>query len=216
MEQETSLSTPQPPSAQPVKAVKSKNRKIGLYLIIGPFVGVIVALIGLVVLRATSAMIGMDSNVPSIGNIIVSIINWLLALLGILSIVGFVIGIPLGIAFLSKREIIEGAIYDERSGNGEASVVPEEIKGWNWGAAGLTWIWGISHGVWISLLVFIPFVNIVMWIALGLKGSEWAWKKQKWESVERFVSHEKKWKPWGIIFLLLSVLGMLSSLLRGK
>ncbi|PIQ67350.1 ribonuclease G [Candidatus Uhrbacteria bacterium CG_4_10_14_0_2_um_filter_41_7] len=106
--------------------------------------------------------------------------------------------------------------YDERSGKGEASIIPNEIKGWNWGAAGLTWIWGVPHGVWISLLVLIPFVNIIMWIFLGLKGNEWAWKKQQWESVEKFISYQNKWKPWGIAFFILGILGLLFIMFGGE
>ncbi|OGL87301.1 hypothetical protein A3I40_03730 [Candidatus Uhrbacteria bacterium RIFCSPLOWO2_02_FULL_48_12] len=84
--------------------------------------------------------------------------------------------------------------------------MPEEIKGWNWGAAGLTWIWGVYHGVWISLLFFIPLVNIVMVIMLGIKGNEWAWRAQKWESVEKFIVSQRKWRPWGMAFVALMIL----------
>ncbi|MBS7532015.1 DUF2628 domain-containing protein [Hazenella sp. IB182353] len=42
--------------------------------------------------------------------------------------------------------------------------VPVEVQGWNWGAFFFTWIWGITHGVWISLLTLIPFVGWVRYI----------------------------------------------------
>ncbi len=218
MEQETNASAQQPvqqPLVQQVQVLSSRNRKIGLRLIIGPFVGVIVALIGVVIIQATSALLGVNPDVSSIGSIIADLIKWLLMLVGVVSVIGFIVGIPIGIIFLCKRELVDGADYDERSGNKEASVVPEEIKGWNWGAAGLTWIWGASQGVWISLLALIPLVNIVMWIILGLKGNEWAWKSQKWESVDAFVSYQRKWKLWGIAFFVLAMLGILSNLFRG-
>lgn len=217
MEQETNAPTQQPvqqSSVQQVKVLSSRNRKIGLRLIIGPFVGVVVSLIGVVIIQATSALLGVNSDTPSIASIVANLINWILIIIGIVSVIGFVIGIPIGIIYLCKRELVDGVNYDERSGNKEASIVPEEIKGWNWGAAGLTWIWGISQGVWISLLAFIPLVNIVMWIVLGLKGNEWAWKSQKWESVDAFVSYQRKWKPWGIAFFIIGILGMLSNLFR--
>jgi hypothetical protein len=188
--------------------LKEIKKKIGLFLLIGPFVG----LIAILVIYAFAAFIinsaGVGAETPSIA---ANIINVILGFLGIICVIGILAGIPLDILYLNKKELVEGAKYDERSDKKKASVVPEEIKGWNWGAAGLTWIWGVYHGVWISLLVFIPFINLVMWIILGIKGSEWAWKARKWESVEKFISSQKKWKPWGIAIFIIGILfGVLS------
>ena len=192
--------------------VRSKNKKWGLFWILGPMVGVIVALLGIVIINAISANLGVGNNVPSIATIIINIIQFLLGLIGFVSIICFTFGIPLGIILLTRREISEGVIYDERSGNGKNSVGPEEIKGWSWGASSLNWIWGIANRVWISLLIFIPLVNIVMFFVLGFKGNEWAWKAQKWESVEVFKAHQRKWNFWGIIILLLGALGWLAEI----
>ena len=210
MEQKTNFSTQQP-SGQPVAAVSSKNKKIGLFLLIGPFVGLIATLVifGIISFALNSA--GATTESPSVVSAIIRVI---LGFVGIVCVIGILVGIPLGIIYLNKKEIVTGMKYDERSGKGEASVVPEEIKGWNWGAAGLTWIWGVYHGVWISLLILIPLVNIIILIILGLKGSEWAWKKQQCESVEKFVISQNKWKPWGILFFVLGILIGLSELLK--
>ncbi len=62
-------------------------------------------------------------------------------------------------------------------GQDSLAVIPKEVRGWNWGAFLLNWIWGMGNGVWISLLALIPFVGIIMAIVLGVKGSEWAWRK---------------------------------------
>lgn len=213
MEQQTNLPTGQA-SGQPVYVVPHRNKKIGLFLLIGPFVGLIaVLMIYAIVAFTINSIAGAGAESPSIA---ANIIKVVLGLLGIICIIGILVGIPLGIVFLNKKELIEGANYDERSGKKDASVVPEEIKGWNWGAAGLTWIWGVYHGVWISLLAFIPFVNIIMVIVLGIKGSEWAWSARQWGSVEEFVSSQKKWKPWGIVFFALMILGLISSILNSE
>ena len=45
---------------------------------------------------------------------------------------------------------------ENTSGQGAAAVVPEEIKGWNWGAFFLSAIWSIAHSVWIGLLALVP------------------------------------------------------------
>lgn len=63
---------------------------------------------------------------------------------------------------------------ENTSGGGSNAMVPPEIDRWNWGAFLLTWIWGVGNNTFIALLMFVPFVNIVMWFVLGARGSAWA------------------------------------------
>jgi len=79
------------------------------------------------------------------------------------------------------------------------ALVPEEIKHWNWGAFFLNFIWGLFHHVWLSLLVFIPYAGFIMIIILGIKGSEWAWQAQHYDSIEEFKKRERKWAIAGFI-----------------
>lgn len=206
MEQNTNLSTQQP-SGQLVNVVSPRNKKIGLFLITGPLFGLIIVSMLYAILAFILSSTGAAESAPTVAQII----RLVFGLLGIVFVLAFLIGIPVGIVYLNKKELVDGANYDDRSGKKEASIVPDEIKKWNWGAAGLTWIWGVYHGVWISLLTFIPIVNIVMVIVLGIKGSEWAWRSRKWESVEKFVVSQRKWRPWGIFFFILMVLQIIGA-----
>jgi len=118
------------------------------------------------------------------------------------------------------REISEGFMFcpecgqglkvgitpDNTSGQGELATVPEEVKGWSWGGFGLTWIWGVFNGVWISLLCLIPFFNLAWAIVLGIKGSEWAWRNKKWDSIEHFKSTQRSWNIAGIVVFAISVI----------
>jgi hypothetical protein len=94
---------------------------------------------------------------------------------------------------------------ENTSGQGAMAVVPREIEGWNWGAFLLTWIWGLGNNVLIALLMFVPMVNIVMWFVLGAKGSEWAWRNKRWDSVEEFRRVQRTWTKWGVIVALASL-----------
>lgn len=85
------------------------------------------------------------------------------------------------------------------SGTGATAIVPGEIKGFNWGAFLLGWIWAIGHNTWIGLLCFIPTVGIIMFVILGIKGNEWAWQNRRWESIEHFKQVEAIWTKSGII-----------------
>ena len=88
------------------------------------------------------------------------------------------------------------------SGQGNKAMVPDEIKGWNLGAFFLTLIWGVSHRIWWSLLVFVPYAGVIMAIILGIMGNRWAWQAQHYNSVEEFKKREKKWSKAGFILIL--------------
>lgn len=88
---------------------------------------------------------------------------------------------------------------ENSSGQGAAATVPAEVDKWNWGAFLLNWIWGIGNNTFIALLAFIPLVNIVMIFMLGAKGSAWAWRNKKWESIEQFKAVQRKWAKWALI-----------------
>jgi hypothetical protein len=102
------------------------------------------------------------------------------------------------------------AAQGNTSGQGSNAVVPEEVKGWSWGAFFLTWIWGIGNSVWLALLMFIPVVNWVMPFILGIKGREWAWQAKHWDSVEQF---NKTQKTWGMVGLILAITGIIFTIL---
>jgi hypothetical protein len=91
------------------------------------------------------------------------------------------------------------------SGYGSASIVPPEVKGWNWGAFLLSWIWGIGNSTWIAFLVFVPFINFVWIFVLGAMGNEWAWKNKRWTSVEDFHRVQRKWAMWGVILFCIAI-----------
>lgn len=84
------------------------------------------------------------------------------------------------------------------SGQGSLAVIPTEIKGWSWGGFCLNWIWSVGNSVWIGLLSLIPYAGFIMYIILGVKGNEWAWRYKKWDSVEHFKRTQSTWAKWGI------------------
>ncbi|MFB2923792.1 MULTISPECIES: serine/threonine protein kinase [Aerosakkonema] len=99
-------------------------------------------------------------------------------------------------------ELLKQTSELNNSGQGglfDSSVpVPDEIKGWNWGAFLLPWIWPLTNNVWIGLLCWIPQVGWLMAIALGNRGNEWAWKSKKWRSIEHFKAHQRGWAIAGL------------------
>jgi len=90
-------------------------------------------------------------------------------------------------------------LVDNTSGQGKGAVVPPEIRRWNWGAFLLNWIWGAANGTYIAFLMFVPLVNVVMIFVLGAKGSEWAWRNERWRDVEHFRRVQRQWAIWGLV-----------------
>lgn len=112
-------------------------------------------------------------------------------------------------------------VIENTSGRGSTAVVPEEIRGWNWGAFLMSWIWSIGNKSYIGLLSLVPYIGIIMVIILGVKGNEWAWQNRQWESVEQFRNTQRIWAYWGVGILIASIIlgfmfGILGAFLGAK
>ena len=97
------------------------------------------------------------------------------------------------------------------SGQGSAASVPQEIRHWNWGAFLLSWVWGLFHHVWWSLLALVPYVGFIVAIILGINGSEAAWQAQHYNSIEEFKARERRWKIAGIVLGVIPIILILVS-----
>ena len=111
---------------------------------------------------------------------------------------------------------------ENTSGQGKAALVPPEVNRWNWGAFLLHWIWGIGNSTFIAFLVFIPFFGFIWIFVLGAKGSAWAWRNRKWDSVEHFRRVQRTWAIWGLIVwvafiaFIVAIFFIVSSALKGS
>lgn len=98
------------------------------------------------------------------------------------------------------------------SGQGKNKQFPPGVRGWSWGAFLMTWVWGIGNNTYRAFWIFVPIVNIVMWIALGIRGREWAWRNRHWQSVAAFNRTQRKWAIAGFIITALSLIIWLTSI----
>jgi len=109
---------------------------------------------------------------------------------------------PALVQWVSLPEGEELMDVDNTSGHGPASRVPPEIQGWNWGAFLLNWIWGIGNNALAALLVFVPLFGFIWLFVCGARGSEWAWRNKRWDSVAHFKATQRQWAKWGVILCL--------------
>ena len=83
-----------------------------------------------------------------------------------------------------------------------SAEIPPELDRWNWGAFLLNWIWGIGNETFIALLTLVPGLGIIMMFVLGFKGSRWAWRNGRWDSIEHFKRVQRRWAIWGVVVWL--------------
>lgn len=82
----------------------------------------------------------------------------------------------------------------------------EPRKGFNWGAFMFTWIWGIGNSAYLTLLCFVPLLNLIWPFICGFKGNEWALNSGAFQTVEEFNAAQKTWNRAGIaMFILMAV-----------
>ena len=98
----------------------------------------------------------------------------------------------------NKKSLKSNDKPEHTPGKGRESVVPPDIKRWNWGAFFLNFIWAIGNKTWIGLLTLVPVACYVMPIVLGFKGNEWAWKNKRWDNIDHFKKVQKRWSRWGV------------------
>ncbi len=112
------------------------------------------------------------------------------------------------------------------SSRDDENPTPQEIQRWNWSAFILGPIWGIVHGLWWTILGFLPLLPlpptlrsigfIVLFgvmVILGLKGNEMAWRSKQWESPEKFLAVQQRWATWSIVFAIGALVALILFLL---
>ena len=106
------------------------------------------------------------------------------------------------------------------SGQGSKAPVPKlAANKFNWGAFFLTWIWGLYHKKYLTLIVllilpvtillhkFTPQLDVKVLSCLGfffslyfgIKGNTWAWQGRHYDSINQFHASQRKWAIWGLI-----------------
>lgn len=91
------------------------------------------------------------------------------------------------------------------------ATVPHGVAGWSWGAFFIAPIWAIGNKTWIGLFALIPYIGIIVAIILGIKGREWAWKNNHWDSLEHFNRVQRRWSIWGALVPVLIIFGILAA-----
>ena len=92
------------------------------------------------------------------------------------------------------------------SGNNPAYM--EQLKGLNWGAFLLNWLWLGNHAGWLwAIIAFLlssftgGFAGLALGIFLLIEGNKIAWKFRSFSSVDECSVVQKSWSKWGFIII---------------
>lgn len=162
----------------------TKNKKIGLALLLSPICALVVilivyAMVSFVISAGSTPETGM-LNTGSVtglvqqsrGAAIASIINVVLSLLGVISVLGMIICVPLGIIFLARKEPSE--VASALVGSQYQGLTPEQltyISGWSWGAFFGSMVWALGNKLYLWALPSISNLAISL-IVFGLTFTE--------------------------------------------
>lgn len=135
----------------------------------------------------------------------------------------------LKLRYEANREIVDLAIDEAKkrglelpdiSVSGDNFMAEElsdrkKLERWNWGAFLLAPFWILANKLekW-TILTFIPGVNLVAVIYLGLHGNRLAYEKSHIRNIEHFMVLQGHWNKWAIrifwVLIAASIVGLFS------
>ncbi len=149
------------------------------------------------------------------------IVRFILGLSGLASVLGIIVGIPVGIVLMVKKQNAKAETSSHPASKTAPGVpaapgsVDPFIKKWSWGAffGGFIWVLGNRMYKWaigMLILALIPVLGgLVLFglsIYLGIKGREIAWAKG-WASLEEFKKRQKV-MAWVILVVIILLFAM--------
>ena len=150
----------------------TKNKVIGLFLVIGPICMLIFILIAYAIATFISSAIITANEVnvnaapglagEALPNTVMNVINVALGLLGVIAVLGIIVGVPLGIYFLAKKEGPE--VMARLKARPEFANLPDDqllyIRKVSWGAFFGCGIWALGNKLYLWALPYIILLVI--------------------------------------------------------
>ena len=90
-----------------------------------------------------------------------------------------------------------------------------ELKRYNWGALGITPLWLLRNGFWLTCVLYFILAayfwpgTYVISILFFIKGTAWSWGDgSRWNNAEEFVESQYIWGFVGALLLVLQALAI--------
>ncbi len=102
---------------------------------------------------------------------------------------------------------------DNTSGMGRDAIVPTELQHWNWGAMLFGKFWFVMNGlarsqIWQEIIGTGDYGpgGVYLFLNLGSRGNELAWRYRHWESVDAFIRTQNRWSRAAVSLLVVFTL----------
>lgn len=155
-----------------------RKKTLGLILIFSPWI-LMPLVLSAYAISTFLVMVSADgeSNLVGIG----SLIGILLQFFGIVVVLGFIIGTPLGIFFLTRKEPERSVLLKAKPRF--QSLTDDEIHSvsrWSWGAFFNPTIWAFGNRLWLwGIGTLIPFWHVYVWLRLAIDGRQLVWERSQ-------------------------------------
>jgi hypothetical protein len=182
--------------------MKISKKTLGMMLIIMPGVLLVTTLAAYAI--SSFVMMALMSSIDGLA--IVRIIRIILSVMGIVSIGGVFIGIPLGIYFVTRKEPERDAQLRKLPRFSTLSDAEfKAVTSWSIFSFVNPLVWALGNKMWLwALGTFVPFWNIYVWLRLSIDGKALVWERSEW-TVESFKKRQKI-IGWVIVVLFFSPL----------
>ncbi len=126
----------------------------------------------------------------------------------VLAVFGFPIAFLFCLISMSLRRVVKKNDMKAYV-NGENKKLDKAYVKFNFGAFGLTFVWGVYFANFLALLIFVPVVNVVVVIYLGLCGNKALYRKYAYKTPQDLIVEQKNWNTWGKILGVFNILFLL-------
>ena len=79
---------------------------------------------------------------------------------------------------------------------------------WKWGAFMMPFQFGIGTKAYMTLLIFVPFLNIIWPFVCGAKGEEWAYVAGCFINDDEFKGAMRTWNRSGKVMFIIFIVGI--------
>lgn len=89
----------------------------------------------------------------------------------------------------------------------------QPLTKWNWGAFMMSILFGFGNKAYLTLLCFVPFLNMVWIFISGFKGEEWSWNSGCYDEQKSFRAAMDSWNRAGFVSFIIALIAIVFSII---
>ncbi len=157
--------------------MKMRKKTLGIILLLFPWVLLPLVLAAYAIMSYVLSAGGSQSNLLGVGNII----QLLLGFMGVLAVLSFLVGTPVGIFLISRKEPDRFDLLKSRPRfQSLTDVELHTVSRWSWSAFLNPTFWALGNRLWFwALGSLIPLWGVYVWLRLAIDGRQMVWERSQ-------------------------------------